>query len=127
MPRVLVVDDDPGIREVVALELRTAGLEADKASDGRAALKMLCQQTVDRRLYSVVILDIVMPGIDGWQVLKAIKNNPLWESMKVIVLTGQVDSADGLRRIIEYDGVYVEKRAGFGQTVCELVARVLNE
>jgi len=74
-----------------------------------------------------MILDLVMPNIDGWQVLKAVKNNPLWSSMKVIVVSGYADSPDDLMKIIEYDGVYVEKRAGFAEDVTQVVERVLED
>ena len=126
MPKVLVVDDDPGVVELVATRLRLMGIEAETARSGRAALKKICERTCAENLYDLVIVDIVMPEIDGWQVLKAIKNNPLWEDLKVIVISGYADAPSDLMRIIEFDGVYVEKRAGFADTVGEIVQRVLS-
>ena len=125
MPSVLVVDDDPGVLELIAIKLADIGIEADTAGGGRSALKKLCTRTAADHGYDVVILDIVMPDIDGWQVLKAIKHNPLWTNLKVIVISGQANAPDDLLRIIEFDGVYVEKRAGFADIVGEIVRRVL--
>ena len=126
MPKVLIVDDDPGVMEAVSLRLRLLGIESDTARSGRAGLKKLCCRTCEDRLYDVVIVDIIMPDIDGWQVLKAIKNNPLWQDIKVVVISGYADSPQDLMRIIEFDGVFVEKRAGFIETVGEVVKRVLE-
>jgi CheY-like chemotaxis protein len=127
MPSVLIVDDDPGVLELVSLKLGFIGIQTDTATGGRAALKRLCARTAEDRVYDVVILDIVMPDVDGWAVLKAIKYNPLWQSIKVIVISGHADSPSDLLRIIEFDGVYVEKRAGFADTVGEIVRRVIAE
>ena len=125
MASILVVDDEAAILELVAVKLELLGLECEAINSGREALKRLCARTAEDRLFDVVILDIVMPDIDGWRVLKAIKHNPLWEDIKVIVISGHADSPTDLLRIIEFDGVYVEKRAGFADTVGEIVQRVL--
>ena len=119
MPSVLVVDDDPGVLELVSLKLGLIGIQADSAASGRAALKRLCARTAEDRVYDVVIVDIVMPDVDGWQVLKAVKYNPLWNDIKVIVISGHADSTSDLLRVIEFDGVFVEK-------VGEIVRRVLS-
>ncbi|HEY6844163.1 MAG TPA: response regulator, partial [Thermoanaerobaculia bacterium] len=62
--RVLVVDDDAEIRELLASVLRRRGLTADVAADGAEALDLLRQN-----IYSVVLLDLLMPNIDGFAVL----------------------------------------------------------
>jgi CheY-like chemotaxis protein len=126
MPRVLIADDDPGIVETVSVRLQMMGIESDTANSGRSALRKICERTCADRLYDVVIVDISMPDIDGWHVLKAIKNNPLWEAIKVVVISGFADSPSDLMRIIEFDGVFVEKRTGFIDTVGEVVKRVLE-
>jgi CheY-like chemotaxis protein len=64
--RVLVVDDDPAIREVVADILEMENYVVDLAKDGRAALERLREHRPD-----VVLLDLMMPVMDGWQFLEA--------------------------------------------------------
>ncbi len=127
MARVLIVDDDPRIAMMVAERLRALGIDTDTASNGRDALLCMCAATTQGRPYDMAIVDIVMPGIDGWQVLKAIKHNPLWSSTSVIVVSGYASSTEDLLRIIEFDGVYVEKRAGFLETVGEIAQRVIAD
>lgn len=127
MPSILVVDDDPGVLEIISAQLADSDMESETARNGRIALQKLCARTAEDKAFDLVVLDLVMPEIDGWKVLKAIKTNPLWEHMKVIVISGYADSPSDLLRIIEFDGVYVEKRAGFVETVTEIVRRVLED
>ncbi|MCD6351539.1 MAG: response regulator [Armatimonadetes bacterium] len=125
MPRILVVDDEPSICHLVGEHLREMGAEYDEAYDGEQALRKLCQATLDGKPYDAVVLDIVMPVMDGWHVLHAIKNNPLWQSMRVIVLTGQATSPSDVIRVIDYDGVFVEKKGSFANMVQEIMGRIL--
>ncbi len=67
MSRVLVVDDDPDIRLLLRLELAAEGHEILEAGDGDAALA-----AITRRAPDVILLDMMMPVIDGWEVLRAL-------------------------------------------------------
>ena len=81
MARVLVVDDDPHIRELVGHFLRMEGLEVVEAVDGLDAMRIFDQIKVD-----LLVLDIMMPGINGIEVLKIIKQK--WPDLKVIIHSG---------------------------------------
>jgi two-component system, NtrC family, response regulator AtoC len=65
--RVLVVDDDPEIRRILVTALRLRALDTDEADNGHSAIALLRENR-----YSVVLLDIMMPGVDGFGVLDAI-------------------------------------------------------
>jgi CheY-like chemotaxis protein len=65
--RILVVDDDAEIRRILVTALRLRALQIDEASDGHSAMELLRENR-----YSVVLLDIMMPGVDGFAVLDAI-------------------------------------------------------
>lgn len=67
MGRLLVVDDDLTVREVVVSYLRAHGHEVDEAGDGEAALAQFNGQ------HALVVLDIMLPGIDGWEVLQRLR------------------------------------------------------
>lgn len=80
--RVLVVDDDFEIRRILVAALRQRGLTIDEAVDGRQAVDLLRENT-----YSVIVLDLLMPGIDGFGVLNAV-NETDGQSPVVLVVSG---------------------------------------
>ena len=79
MPRVLIVDDDPDIRLLLRMELAAEGHEIVEAGDGEAALAELQDQPVD-----IVLLDMMMPVLDGWAVLRSLD---VTEAPPVVVVT----------------------------------------
>lgn len=125
MARVLVVDDEASVCHLIGETLRDMGIEPDEAYDGEQAIRKLCQATIEGRLYDAVVLDIVMPVMDGWEVLHAIKNNPLWRDMRVVVLTGKATAPSDIIRVIDYDGVFVEKKGSFANMIEEIMGRIL--
>lgn len=80
--KILVVDDEEPLRRLLRKELSRKGFFVETAPDGEAALSMLKEATFD-----VILLDIVMPGIDGISVMKKMKTDP--SSPVIIVLTGK--------------------------------------
>jgi CheY-like chemotaxis protein len=78
--RILVVEDDPRVREVVCMLLAMDGHELEKASTGEEALSK-CGRQID-----VVLTDYIMPGMKGDELARAIKR--LYPSQKIIMLTG---------------------------------------
>jgi CheY-like chemotaxis protein len=126
MPSVLVVEDDFQLRRVVTNSLADLGFDYDEAGNGREALQKLCEATSAGQMYDCILLDIVMPEIDGWQVLAAIKSNPLWAPVKVVVLTGYANSPSDVSKVAKYDGVHIQKKGHFLQTIGELLHRLLD-
>ncbi len=125
MPEVLIVDDDPAVRAALVAAVKNHNLQADTAANGQQALQKLCERTVTNNLYDAMILDIQMPIMDGWEVLHALKNNPLWKAINVVVLTGIADTPQDIARITEYDGVFVRKKEGIFAIVSDLVERII--
>jgi two-component system chemotaxis response regulator CheY len=80
--RVMVVDDSRQIRNHVSRTLQEFGHSASVAEDGQVCLDLLAQSLVE-----VVLLDWNMPVLDGLETLKAIKGNPAYESVKVLMMT----------------------------------------
>lgn len=87
MSRVLVVDDDEAVRVVLEAVLRADGHDVSMADDGEAALGLLG----DRPLPSLVLLDLMMPRLSGWEVLEAMAHRPQLAGVPVLVLTGYDD------------------------------------
>jgi DNA-binding response OmpR family regulator len=111
-PRVLVIDDDDDIRTLVSELLRRAGLEVDEASDGRAGLRALHQSSPD-----LVLLDVSMPELDGWQTLERIRD---LSDVPVMMLTARGAELERVRGLQAGADDYLVKP--FGRQ--ELVARV---
>jgi two-component system alkaline phosphatase synthesis response regulator PhoP len=87
--RVLIVDDDPLILDVLTTILDLEDLEVRSAPDGEAALDRLAEELPD-----VVVCDVMMPGIDGLEVCRRIKTNAATADVPVILLTARDRAED---------------------------------
>jgi excisionase family DNA binding protein len=85
-PRVLVVDDDPRVRQLVRFELERAGYAVREAEGAEDALA-----TIEQLAPDLVLLDVVMPGIDGWQLLQRLQERH--GSIPVIMFSGSTDES----------------------------------
>jgi len=80
----LVVEDDPGIRRLVEKILQRNGIEIDTAQDGRVAMEKIR----DRR-YSVIILDLMLPGANGYEIIEFIKRSGTFTPVAVVSAVSQ--------------------------------------
>lgn len=98
MARVLVVDDEPDLRDLLRTSLGLAGHDVSVASDGHKGLHSAREQRPD-----VVVLDVMMPGLDGWTVLASLKSDPdpAIASIPVLMLTARAEDLDMVRGGIE--------------------------
>ena len=87
--RILVVDDEPGIREMVQRHFRFLGFEVGTAENGRAALDMMAGER-----YDIVISDIMMPEMTGPEMLQEIRSH--YPMVHVIMMTGYVTMSNAL-------------------------------
>lgn len=90
--RILVVDDEPGIVDIAKANLEGFGYSVIPAYDGEEALKKVKEEMPD-----LVVLDILMPEMDGWEVLERIESDPELSGIPVIMLTARVSDEDVLR------------------------------
>ncbi len=93
MPQtVLVVEDEPHIVDSLSFLMKRAGFEVFIARDGDAALRM-----VESRPPDLILLDIMLPRRDGFEVLKYVRANDAWKDMRVILLTAKGRDVDRLK------------------------------
>lgn len=86
MATILVVDDEPDVIEIVRFRLEKDGHSILTAPDGQSGLAMAFGSHPD-----LMILDVMMPGIDGFEVLFQLKNNPRTQNLPIIMLTAKTD------------------------------------
>ncbi len=110
--RILLVEDDPSIREVTAIGLRNAGFTVETASDGREGLDRF-----EAEAFDLVLLDIMLPRLDGLEVCRAIRKTSM---IPVVMLTARADTIDVVVGLEAGADDYVRKPF----EVPELVARV---
>lgn len=92
MNRVLVVDDDPMVTRLVRINLEMDDFEVLEAWDGRTALEVL-----QDNLPELLLLDIMMPQMDGWELLRRLRSDPDMNDLPIILLTARVQDMDVAR------------------------------
>ena len=97
---ILIVDDDPHIQELLYVNLSAAGYAVERASDGNEAVQRVAQQRPD-----LVILDVTMPEMDGWELCKTLKDDSELEDLRIIMLTAKDSARDKMigRDIFQVD------------------------
>jgi two-component system response regulator RegA len=103
-PAILLVDDDADFLKILSQRFEARGLKADTVDNGEEAL-----EKVKGKNYNIVILDLIMPGMGGMEVLRNIKKN--YPNMPVIILTGQGTTEDAVHAMKEGAMDYMEKPA----------------
>ncbi len=84
---VLVVEDDPEIQDMVRAVLQAEGYRVDVASNGKEALEVLA----DLPRPCLLLVDLLMPVMDGWQLMKALKDKDAFANIPVAVVSGAAD------------------------------------
>lgn len=87
--KILVVDDEPDILYTVGQMLEMSGYEVIRAKDGSECLDKMSELETDPDL---IILDIMMPNVSGWDVAAKIKENPKWKDIPIVFLTAKGDT-----------------------------------
>lgn len=89
MKSVLIADDDPLLVQLLEYKLSNRGFRAISVGDGDAALAMARKEMPD-----LIVLDGMMPGLDGFEVLRRLKESPETEGIPVVMLTGRKQEKD---------------------------------
>ncbi|MBA2378668.1 MAG: response regulator [Blastocatellia bacterium] len=105
--RILVVDDSPTIRKLISGKLEKAGHEVLVSADGVEAIEMLKNLTPD-----LILLDITMPRLDGYQVCKQIRANETTKDVPVVMISGKDGFFDKVRGRMAGSSGYITKPFG---------------
>ena len=116
MVKVLVVEDEASIREMIALNLRLAGMEAVEADSAEAALPLLEQKPG----CDAAILDVMLPGEDGFSILKKLRAAPSLRRLPIIMITAKSSELDTVRGLDCGADDYITKPFG----IMEFLSRV---
>src|ERR671925_841562 len=92
MTRVLVVDDEEAIRLLCRVNLEAEGMSVDEAADGHSGLEKARNEEPD-----VILLDVMMPGLDGWQVAEELLGDERTRSIPIVFLTARAEVRDRAR------------------------------
>jgi DNA-binding response OmpR family regulator len=119
---VLVVDDEHSIRLLCRVNLSASGIQVLEADDGRAGLELARRERPD-----LILLDVMMPGLDGWSVARELAADKRTKDIPVVFVTARADPAD--RRLGEQLGGvgYVVKPfdpVGIGKLVEDVLTRI---
>ena len=124
-PRILIVDDDPHTLEILSRWLAREGYTTVRADSGPACLDCLGQGPID-----VIVLDVMMPGMDGLQVCEQLRANQDWRSIPVVLLTAKDDIETRSRGmslgVSEYLTKPINKRELFTRIATQLHASEIN-
>lgn len=91
-PKILVVEDERDVSKVISINLQLEGMEVTEAHDGPSALDCIAADD-----YDCVVLDVMLPKISGWDILKSIKADPQTAETPVVMVTAKVGERDQLR------------------------------
>ena len=120
--KIMVVDDEPDVVDLVKLVLESDGFSVVTAYSGKEAL-----EKIDQEMPDLVLLDIMMPQMDGWEVYSRIRANPRTKDIPVAMLTAKsqfIDKMIGLH-VVKVDD-YITKPFGRSELL-ERVKRILKE
>lgn len=120
-PRILVVEDEEDLASLVQVNLSLAGYDVVVAPTGEAGLRAVAEEAPD-----AVLLDVMLPGVDGWSVLRSVKEDRATQDLPVVMLTALSEERDLIRGHLQGAVEYVTKPFEM-RRLLETVEAVLRE
>ena len=114
-PKVLVVEDEPDLLDLVVYNLRKEGFKAVRAENGETALELARDERPD-----LILLDLMLPGLDGLEVCRRLRANETTSGIPIVMMTARAEESDAVVGLALGADDYVKKPFG----VKELLARV---
>jgi two-component system, OmpR family, alkaline phosphatase synthesis response regulator PhoP len=116
---ILVVDDDPVIVTMLSTRLTKRGYQVVTAADGHIALEVAKKQKFD-----IVLLDVMMPGKSGWEVARALKQDPATQDVKIVMVSAIGEKTNEITAPIYGADAHVDKPFEF-EHLEHVIARLL--
>ncbi len=122
MLKILTIEDDKFLRELIKRKLQEVGFEAVSASNGEEGLKLAKAEKPN-----LILLDLIMPGMDGFTTLKELQKDPLLASVPVIILSnlGQQDDIDKAKQLGAVD--FLVKAHFTPNEIVDKINKILNK
>jgi len=118
-PRILVVDDEPDLAELVRHHLARERYDVVVVGDGEAALREAW-----RRIPDLVVLDLMLPGIDGLEVCRRLRADPRTVPVPIVMLTAKGEETDAVIGLAQGADDYIRKPFGMKELVARVAARL---
>jgi len=116
MPKkVLIVDDEPNIIVPLQFLMEQNGYKVSVAASGEEAIKIIAKTKPD-----IILLDIMLPGIDGYQVCQNVRTNPKWKNTKIIFLSAKGREIDVVKGIALSADAYIKKPFAIADVVAKV-------
>ena len=119
MPKILVVDDEQNILEIIRFNLERAGFKVITAQDGNAALELACSGIPD-----LIVLDVMLPGLDGYSICRLLQRKPETRRIPIIMLSSRADELDKILGLEMGADDYITKPFSPRELVARVKARL---
>jgi len=121
MKKILLVEDDKFISDIYATKFKEEGFEIEVAADGEDCLNKLTEAKPD-----LLILDIVLPKVDGWEVLRKIKTDENLKDLKVVILSN-ISKKENVEKGLKSGIIKYFVKAHYTPTeICEEIKKILE-
>jgi CheY-like chemotaxis protein len=121
MKKILLVDDDPMTRKIISEFLKEFDFDIISCEDGKCAYDALTSQNgID-----LIITDILMPEMDGWQLIKKTRDSDQYRNTPVIVITG-ANEIDNISTLFELGGIWFFNKPFQKEKLVEIVNSLMN-
>jgi len=117
---ILVVDDDPEIVSMLSTRLTKRGYKISTAPDGHRALELAKREKPD-----LILLDVMMPGKSGWEVARALKQDPVTQNIKIVMVTAIGSQVNELTSPLYGADAYLDKPFEF-EKLEKIIAELVN-
>ncbi len=118
-PLILVVDDEPHLVDLLKHHLTREHYEVDVAKDGESAIAK-----ARKRLPDLVVLDLMLPGLDGLEVCRRLRSEPRTEHVPIIMLTAKAEETDAVIGLAQGADDYVRKPVGMRELLARISTRL---